>query len=253
MPELEVSHWVILIAAAFFGGLIDSIAGGGGLISVPAFLAVGFPPHLALGTNKLQASFGSLTAAFRYARKGLVDIKEMVWAIVSTAIGAATGTIVIQQISSDFLEHLILSLLTLIFFYTLFAKDLGAHAKPHRIGKPLFYLVFGLTLGFYDGFFGPGTGSLWTLALIVFLGLDMRKATGHTKVVNATSNVTSLIFFLVYGTVVIPVGIAMGIGQIAGAWIGSHMVLTRGVGFIRIFFLIVVAATILKMAYTTYF
>jgi len=252
MPELEIHHYLLLFLAGGLGGFVDSIAGGGGLISVPAFLSVGLPPHLALGTTKLQSSFGSVTASIRYARKGLVDLKQVPIAILFTAIGAGMGTVALQSIQPDFLKNVVMVMLTMVFTFTLFSKNLGKETNPHRIPHTLYYLIFGLTLGFYDGFFGPGTGSFWTLAFIILLGFDLKQATGHTKVVNATSNLVALLFFLAYGQVVFAAGLVMGAGQLIGAWCGSHLVIHKGTGFIRAFFLTVVGLTLLRMLWITY-
>jgi len=253
MPELELHHFILLFLAGGLGGFVDSIAGGGGLISVPAFLSVGLPPHLALGTNKLQSSFGSVTASIRYARSGLVDLKWVPVAILFTAIGAGFGTFTLQGMEPGVLKHVVLGMLLLVFTFTLLSKNLGKESRKHRIPHLLYYLVFGLSLGFYDGFFGPGTGSFWTLAFVLILGLDLKRATGHTKVVNATSNLVALCFFLFYGQVVLVAGLVMGAGQLIGAWCGSHLVIHKGTGFIRIFFLSVVGATLARMLWVEYF
>jgi hypothetical protein len=253
MPTLEIHHYTILLVAGLLAGFVDSIAGGGGIITVPAFLAVGFPPHLALGTNKLQASFGSCTATTNYARKGLVNLREVKLGVIFTAIGAATGTLVIQMMSTEVLKHVIVVGLAAIFVYMLFSRNVGKESKPHRIPHGAFYVCFGLLLGFYDGFFGPGVGSFWTLAFIVLLGLDMKRATGHTKSMNFTSNIVSLAFFLRGGNVVISAGLLMAVGQMAGAYAGSHLVIKKGVNFVRILFMAVVAVTLAHLAYKTYF
>jgi len=136
-------------------------------------------------------------------------------------------------------------MLVLIFLYTLFSPDLGRIEKHAVMGERLFYLLFGLLLGFYDGFFGPGTGSF--MALILMMGLDLKQATAQTKLFNFTSNVVSLVLFIYAGLVIWTIGLVMGAGQILGAYIGSTMVSRREVKFIRVFFLIVVGATILKL------
>ena len=252
MIELSLGYILILFSAAFLGGFVDAIAGGGGIITVPALLAVGIPPHLALGTNKLQASFGSLTSTLNYRRGNMVRFRDLTVGISFTAIGACAGTMTVQVISADFLKHMIPALLVIIFVYVLCNPELGAIHRPQRIVPWLFYLVFGCLIGFYDGFFGPGTGSIWTIAFALWLGFDLKKATAHTKALNFTSNIVALVTFFIGGHVVVYAGITMGVGQMIGAYAGSHLVLKRGTRFIRIFFLCVVAITIAKMLWSTY-
>ena len=237
----------ILTAAGFIGGLVDSIAGGGGLITLPALLWAGLPPHLALGTNKLQSSFGSLTATVSYIQNDVVVLRDEWPGVVLTLIGAAAGTISVQLIDADFLRVFIPYLLTAVLIYTVAKPKLGQAAGRQRMSKLLFYLVFGLGLGFYDGFFGPGAGSFWTVAMLLFLGVDFVAATGRTKLMNFTSNFTALVVFLIGGNVVFTLGLAMGLGQMIGARVGSGMVIKRGAGFIRPVFLTMVLLVTLKL------
>ena len=252
MIDLSFWHLSILFAAALLAGFVDSIAGGGGLITVPALLAVGFPPHLALGTNKLQSTFGSLTAALNYRKGQLLRFRDLVRGIGFTALGAAAGTMTVQVISADSLIHVIPVLLVIIFVYVLCNPDLGSIHRPQRMEPWRFYLVFGCLIGFYDGFFGPGTGSMWTIAFAFWLGFDLKKATAHTKVLNFTSNAVALIAFLLGGKVVVFAGITMGVGQVLGAYLGSHLVIKRGTRFVRIFFLCIVSLTVAKLLWSTY-
>jgi uncharacterized membrane protein YfcA len=252
MIDLSYLQIGVLFLAAVFAGFVDAIAGGGGIITVPALMAVGFPPHLALGTNKLQASFGSLTAALNYRRGNLLSFRALALGIGFTALGAIAGTMTVQVVSAEWLKHIIPVLLIIIFVYVLCNPDLGALHKPHRRAPWLFYAIAGCLLGFYDGFFGPGTGSLWTVALVVWLGLDLKRATAQTKALNFTSNIVSLGTFFLGGHVVVFAGLMMGAGQMIGAYLGSHVVMRRGTKFGRIFFLCVVALTIGKILWSTY-
>lgn len=253
MIELTASSYAVLAGAGFLAGFIDSIAGGGGIITVPALLAVGLPPHLALGTNKLQSSFGSLTAAIHYSSKGLVVLSETLLGVALTAVGAAAGTIVIQRISPGMLRHAIPVLLVAVFIYLLKSPEVAEEGRAARLGRVAFYSLFGLSIGFYDGFFGPGTGSFWAVAFVALLGLGLKKATAHTKVMNFTSNIVSLLFFIIGGNVVFIAGLVMGGCEVAGALLGSRLVIVRGVRFVRVFFLCVVGATLARLVLTTYF
>ncbi len=244
--------WGLAAVAAFAAGFLDSIAGGGGIITVPVLLAVGLPPHMALGTNKLQASFGSFTATMRYGMKGLYKLENIWPGIIFTFIGAVIGTWLVQRLDGGFLNRLIPFMLLVLFLYTLFQPRLGEKDSHARWPAGLFWLVFGLSIGFYDGFFGPGTGSFWTIALVTLLGLNLKNATGTTKPMNFTSNIVSLSVFLIGGNVLIPLGLLMGAAQFAGAWLGSHLVLRRSPRFIRIFLLIAVGATILRLLQVQY-
>lgn len=252
MDPINLSTFLLLGLGGFFAGLIDSIAGGGGLVSLPILLSVGFPPHLALGTNKLQGTFGTLTSTLNYARFELVDVKEAMRGVIFTAVGASLGTITIQFLSAGFLHQIIPILLTGIFLYMLFSPRIGERDRITRFSPSVFYGLFGLILGFYDGFFGPGTGSLWMVAFALFLGINLKKATAHTKLMNLTSNLVALICFAWGGHVVVSAGIVMGVGQVAGAFTGSSLVATRGVAFVRWFFIGVVGLTILKLVVSTY-
>jgi len=230
-------------------GFVDSIAGGGGVITLPALLAVGMPPHQALATNKLQSSFGSLTATLNYTRVGLIRPKELILGLLFTLLGASSGAISVQFFKTDSLNLVIIVMLIVIFVYTLFTPKLGIKKSHQKMNQKLFYMLFGLLIGFYDGFFGPGTGSFWTMALVLLLGLDLKGATAQTKLFNFVSNIVALSLFIYFGLVVWIAGFVMGAGQIIGAFFGSNLVHKKEVKFIRVFFLIVVAVIILKLVY----
>ncbi|MEI8095240.1 MAG: TSUP family transporter [Spirochaetales bacterium] len=248
MPDL-LSFWPLaaLVAAAFAAGLMDAIAGGGGLITVPVLLATGLSPLEALGTNKLQSSFGSGMALYRYARAGLVPREEVLPAVGFTAAGAVAGTLTVGFLPSAWLGWLITAILALVLAFVFFQPEWGQTSTAPRWKTLPFFAVFGLALGFYDGFLGPGTGTFWTLALIALLGRELAVATAQTKVSNFTSNLVALAIFALQGHVLWIVGLAMGAAQAAGAWVGSHLALRRGAKFIRVVFLLVVAATLVKV------
>ena len=250
--DITIEIFIILFLGGFSAGFVDSIAGGGGLISLPVLLSVGLPPQLALGTNKLQGTFGTLSASYNYIRSGKVDLNESVAGIVFTFIGAAMGAWLIQILDPGLIKHIIPVLLMAVFVYTVISKDLGFQPRDALMPKGWFYLVFGLALGFYDGFFGPGTGSFWTAALMVLLGYDMTRAAGATRIMNFTSNVVALVVFIMGHNVLYSAGICMAAGQIIGARIGSSLAIKRGARFIRPIFLMVVFVTITRLGYVYY-
>lgn len=249
------SFWIypVLFLTGTIAGLIDAIAGGGGLITLPVLLSLGFPPHMALGTNKFQSSFGSFTASYYYVRKGGVSLKDAFAGIVFTFIGAALGTWSVQQVNSDVLKNIIPFLLVAIIIYSFLTPKLGEIDKHPRMKANTFYLIFGLLLGFYDGFFGPGTGSFWAIAFVVMLGFNLTKATGYTKVMNFTSNIVSFVIFIAGGFVFFGAGLAMAAGQILGSQIGAGLVIKRGSKFIRPIFVTMVILTTLKLLYSSFF
>ena len=231
----ELAFWIypLLFGAAFLAGWVDSIAGGGGMVTIPVLLAVGLPAPMVLGTNKLQASFGSFTAARHYARKDVVRIRDAWWGIVCTLVGSATGTYAVQQVNPAILNVVIPFLLLGIALLMLFTPSLGTERGTARVSSGIFYLVAGLGLGFYDGFFGPGVGTFWAIAFVLGRGFDLTTATGYTKLMNFTSNVVSLVVFLIGGHVLFAVGLLMGVGQVLGARLGAGMVVRRGTRFMR--------------------
>lgn len=250
--DVTIEIFLILFLGGFSAGFVDSIAGGGGLISLPVLLSVGLPPQLALGTNKLQGTFGTLSSSYNYIRNKKVDLRESLTGIIFTFIGAAIGAWLIQQLDPGFIKHIIPILLLVVFVYTLLSKDLGYKRRDALMSKGWFFVAFGLGLGFYDGFFGPGTGSFWTAGLLVLLGYDMTRAAGATRIMNFTSNVVALNVFIIGNNVLYSAGICMAFGQILGARIGSGLAIKNGARFIRPIFLIVVFATIVRLGYVYY-
>lgn len=252
MPMPDPLTLLLLFIAAFLAGLIDAIAGGGGLITVPALLAIGLPPQVALGTNKLQASFGSGSAMLHFVRSGTVKLDECLSGIIWTAIGAGTGVLAIQRLDPHILRQLVPWLLALIAVYTLFTPKLGAEDIHARLSPRIFYPLFGLSIGFYDGFFGPGTGSFWAMALVLLLGCSLVRATAQTKVMNFTSNIVALGLFLLAGQVHLLEGLLMGVAQFIGAKIGARLVLLKGAKFIRPVFILIVLLITAKLLYQNY-
>ncbi len=222
-----------LFVIAMIAGWVDSIGGGGGLICIPALLWAGFPPLETLATNKLQASFGSSTAALNYTRHGLVDVKGQKLAIALTFLGSVGGTLLVQQIDSSLLEKAIPVLLILFALYFLFSPKISDADKHQVISPKTFAMTVGVGAGFYDGFFGPGAGTFFTMGYVALLGLGLPKATGNTKLLNFTSNIASLLFFALSGHIVWLAGLVMGVGQMIGSYLGSHMAVKHGTRLIR--------------------
>lgn len=237
----------LLFLAGFAGGFIDSVAGGGGLITVPALLAAGLPPQVALGTNKLQSSCGTIIAVWRYAAAGLMKTPWLWLAVLFSGLASVGGAVAVSVLSKDLLRQIIPWMLAAVALYTALNRHFGIHATTQKLSFVLFAALFGTALGFYDGFFGPGTGSFWTVALVALLGLDLRSATGYTKAANLASNLGSLVIFLANGSVHFLAGGAMIAGQLLGARLGSGLVIRRGASFIRPVFLTVVFAMTLKL------
>jgi uncharacterized protein len=239
----------ILFVTGLTAGLVDSIAGGGGLITLPVLLGLGYPPQIALGTNKFQASFGSFTASVHYVRNNVVSLRDAMPGIYFTLIGAVLGTWVIRQIDDHLLAGIIPVALLAIALYTFFTPSLGLAENRPRISRMLFYIVFGIGLGFYDGFFGPGVGSFWAIAFVAGLGFTLTRATGYTKIMNFTSNIVSFFVFLTGGAVLFIPGMVMAAGQILGSRIGAGLVVRKGARFIRPVFITIVILTTLKLFY----
>ena len=233
METLTVEVLALLFVAGLAGGFVDSIAGGGGLISLPALLAAGVPPVHALATSKAQAMVGSFTAMRRYALNGHMKLGDMKLAIALTFTGSVAGTLLVQVLDAELMMQVIPFLLIAAALYFAFGPRIGDIDRHHLMERTPFYLVFGLTLGFYDGFFGPGTGSLWALAFVAVLGFNMLKATAHTKVVNFTSNFASFAFFAVAGYVLWLPALTMAAGQLIGARLGANMAMKHGATVIR--------------------
>ena len=228
-PELVL----LLSPVALLAGFIDAIAGGGGLLTIPALLWAGLTPVETLATNKAQAVFGSGMATFQFVRKGLVDPRGIALAVICTFVGSALGAVLVQRIDSAFLERLIPGLLIAFALYFWFSPRVSDLDSRQRIGASAFSLGIGLGVGFYDGFFGPGAGTFFAMGYIALLGYNLRRATAHTKALNFTSNLAALLCFLAAEQIHWPIALAMAAGQLIGAWLGAHLVLRHGTALIR--------------------
>lgn len=244
---------ILLSISAFTAGFIDAVVGGGGLIQTP-FLLITFPKMplpVLFGTNKIAALSGTSIAAFKYAKKITFNYKLLFVIALSCFISSYLGAQIINHIDSNLLKPLILVILIVIAVYTFIKKDLGAiETKELALNKQMMYgSCIGLIVGFYDGFFGPGTGSFFVLGFVVILGFEFVKASAYAKIVNCITNISALIVFIKEGNYILPLAILMAVFNIIGSYIGSHLALKKGNGFIRIIFLIIVSIMILKYGY----
>lgn len=230
--ELGGEIIAILVLVAFIAGFVDSIAGGGGIITIPALMLAGLPPHIALGTNKLQASFGSLSATLHFYKKGHLRIKENLLFIASAFVFSFIGTILVQVFDANKLSKFLPFLLIAFAIYFLFSPKIKEEASAARIGIVGLMLVIGV-IGFYDGFFGPGTGSFFMFALIMLGGFGMKSSLAHAKLFNFTTNIASLSCFALGGHIIYSVGLLMAIGGFLGANLGSKVALRYGIKVIK--------------------
>ena len=253
LSDISTLTLVFILVAAFSAGFVDAIAGGGGLIQLPALL-ISFPDREVAevaGTNKLGSIFGTSAAALNYRRNIKTDPKLLLAMVLPAFIGSGSGSLLATQISTEQLKLAIVLMLVAVFAYTLARPDLGkvevlkgAAKRQRTVGA-----VAGLTIGFYDGFIGPGTGTLLMIVLVAALGFAFVGASAIAKVVNVATNFASILVFGISGSIMWVVGLAVGICNLAGGIIGSHVAIRRGSDFVRKFYLVVTFALIVRVLF----
>lgn len=230
-PAMETI--VLLVAAAFAAGFVDSIAGGGSLIIVPALLLAGFSPVETLGTNKLQAMFGSGSATIAYAAKGHVNLAQQLPSAALALAGGALGALLATLLSGDLLRLVMPFVLVAIALYFALKPDMDDVDRAERLSPFLFGVTVVPAIGFYDGVFGPGTGSFFMLAFVSLAGYGLLKATAHTKLLNFASNIGGFVAFAMVGAVAWKVGLMMGVAQFLGARLGASLAIRNGARLIK--------------------
>ncbi|MFV0383628.1 TSUP family transporter [Paracoccus sp. (in: a-proteobacteria)] len=233
MFELAPDLVMLLIAAGFAAGFIDSIAGGGGLITVPALMLAGVPPAQALATNKVQGTFGAATAAISYAARGLVDPRRQWCAALMAAAGGIAGAALVSHVPTDALRMVLPMVLIGVAVFFAVKRGLNDMDRTQRIAPALFIMTAVPLVGFYDGLLGPGAGSFYMIAFVTLAGFGVLKATAHTKLLNLFSNLGGLLTFALIGQPLWLLGILMGLAQIGGAALGARLAARIGARLIK--------------------
>ncbi len=242
---------------AFFAGLIDSIAGGGGLIQLPALLI--FLPTQPivnlLGTNKLISVSGTSVATLQYARKVPIAWKYVLFTAGSAFIFSMFGARVVSMMKPSNLRPIIIVLLVIITIYTFLKKDFGSNQAPRLslVMQRWIGIITGAIIGFYDGFFGPGTGSFLIFIFVVVYGLNFLQASASSKVVNLSTNIAAVLFFGLSGHIILWLALPLAVSNVLGAFVGARLAILKGSKFIRIMFLIAAVVIITKLTYDTFF
>lgn len=247
MIDLTLQTVLMLTAAAFAAGFVDSIAGGGGLITIPALLLAGFSPVAALGTNKLQGMFGSGSATIHYAANGQVDLRRQLPSALLALVGGAIGALLATVVPGDFLRALLPVLLIAIALYFAFKPNMNDVDRAERLSPLLFGLTVVPAVGLYDGLFGPGTGSFLMLAFVTLAGYGVLKATAHTKLLNFASNIGGFVVFAAVGVIDWKIGLVMGVAQFLGARIGASLAIRVGARLIKPLLVVVCVALAVKL------
>jgi len=246
---MNLTTLLFLCGAGFLAAAVDSIAGGGGMISLPAIMAAGVPPHLALGTNKFASTWGSITSTIKFARSDKINFNLVKYQIGCTIIGSAIGVKTVLSIDERFLHVLIVALIFVVAIYTTLKKDFGQENRFNGLTNQnvLLGMGFALILGFYDGFFGPGTGTFLIFSFISVFGFDFTAAAGNSKILNFVSNIVSLILFALSGKIVYLAGIPMAIAMVLGAWVGTHIAIKNGAKIIKPIFITIALLLMVKL------
>ncbi|WP_430593216.1 sulfite exporter TauE/SafE family protein [Humidisolicoccus flavus] len=254
---ISVSALIFLIAAAGVAGWVDAVVGGGGLIQLPA-LVIGVPKDIAtpfiLGTNKLSSFAGTLAASWVYLRKIRVQLILLVPLVAFAATGSAIGSALSRYLPREILTPIVLIAVVAVGIYTLVKPKMGLHHEPRHAGK--FAIAWrsgliGLSIGFYDGILGPGTGSFFVIMLVAFLGFGFLQASVNAKIANLTTNLAAIAVYGVHGEILVVLGLAMGLANLTGGFIGARMATKNGNAFVRIVFLVVLGILIVKLAWDT--
>lgn len=250
MEHYDPGTMLFLVIAAFIASFIDSTVGGGGLISTPSLLATGMPVSFALGTNKVAAMMGSFTSVVAFWRAGKVQKRVVSYLMPLSFIGSALGAYVVYLLPPEIMRNIIVVLLVAVAAYTYMRKDWGDVANIKKFGTIVLLLTAAaaFALGFYDGFFGPGTGSFLIFGFL-FLGYDFVTAAGNAKALNFASGAGALVSFAISGTIYWVYGLAMGVSMVFGAIFGSRMAIRHGANYVRPLYLVVTSLLIGKQIY----
>ena len=249
-------EWLFVSLASLLAGFVDAIVGGGGLILVPAIFAAfpHAPPATLLGTNKSASVWGTTISAWKYSRRVEIPWASLTPAIAVSFAGSFVGAWAVTVISSDFLRKLLPLVLVCVLIYTLLKKDMGRHHAPRYAGRAqtLVACAIGLVIGFYDGFFGPGTGSFFVFLFVRLLGYDFLNASVSAKLLNIATNIAAIVLFAMKGHVWWHFAVPLALANVLGSLLGTHMALRHGTGFVRGIFILVVSALILKTGYDAF-
>ncbi|MEI3500649.1 MAG: TSUP family transporter [Anaerovoracaceae bacterium] len=248
--ELGFETFLLVCPLLFLAGLVDAIGGGGGLISLPAYLLAGLPPHTAIATNKMSSTCGTAVAAFRLIRNRFVDFRLAAPSIAAGVAGSAAGARLSLLISEKIMMSLMVIILPVCAFLVLNKNLFRDRPSEKAVSRRRLYAVSiaaALIIGVYDGFYGPGTGTFLIIAFNIFAGMDVRKANGQTKIINLTTNVTSLVIFLVSGQVAVYLGLAAAVCNMLGGYIGAGMMMEKGTKIVRPSIILVLLLLLIKI------
>ncbi|MDQ0208678.1 TSUP family transporter [Alkalicoccobacillus murimartini] len=249
--NLDIDMVLLIITIGFLAAFIDAVVGGGGLITIPALLFAGLNPTAAVATNKLAGTMGSLTSTFMFYRSGHLELKSVLKFFPLSLIGSLLGAWTVYIIDPALFKPVMLFMLIVVAIYTIVKKDWGKGVSTFKELTKKRWILFAVTLttiGFYDGFLGPGTGSFFMFAFL-FIGYNFLQAAGNAKFLNFGSNISALILFMILGQVNYTIGLLMGVSGIAGSIVGAHFAIRYGSGFVRILFIVVTSVLIIKNVY----
>lgn len=247
---LTPQTFLIVCPMLFLAGLVDAIGGGGGLISLPAYLLAGVPIHQTIATNKLSSTCGTALATVRFIREGLVNWRLAAPTIVLAMLGSSLGANLSMAAPEGVMEAVLFVALPVVAFIVLNPKIFHDNEARALVPDKKLYLIAmasAFVVGVYDGFYGPGTGTFLIIAFTVFARLDIRTSNAQAKVINLTTNITSLVIFLVNGQAVIPLGLAAAVSNMAGNYIGAGLAMTRGSRITRPVIILVLGLLFLKV------
>jgi len=250
IAQVTIELLLILFAVAILAGLLDTLAGGGGLIALPALILSGVPPLAALGTNKLQGSMGTATATYMMLKNKRVEWQNVKQLMFLAFIGALVGTVAVQFINQTILSYVIPVVISFIGLYFLFSPTVSDQKRDAKISERHYQNLVMPTIGFYDGFFGPGTGSFFSMAGVSLRGYNIVSATATAKTLNFATNFASLIVFLIAGKIVWAIGLVMILGQIIGAWIGSHCLFSINPKYLRLLVVVMCFGMLIKYSHS---
>ncbi len=247
---LTPKMFLIVCPMLFLAGLVDAIGGGGGLISLPAYLLAGLPVHQTIATNKLSSTCGTTLATIRFIREGLVNWKIALPTILFAMIGSSLGANLSMMMEEKVMETVLFIVLPVVAFVVLNPRIFHDNEEMELVvDKKMMAvaIISAFVVGMYDGFYGPGTGTFLIIAFTVFAKLDIRRANAHTKVINLTTNITSLVIFLMSGQVVVVLGLAAAVCNMAGSYVGAGLAMTKGSKITRPIIILVLGLLFLKV------